>query len=124
MLYEEDSIYDMLVVLNNFTEFKPDDYIPVVKSRENISLLGSVRVVDCFGYLKKVSNKLTLDFVEGGSRYSNSIKYIVGKLNNAVQVRKMEGVNAAYGSLSSEFKNFIDKLEGKKRDISSGEVSF
>jgi len=89
VLYEDDSIYDMLLVLNLKSSIQPEDYIPVVKSKDNTKLIGAVRVKDCFEYLGKVGDKLRDNFNNESSRYSNSINYISSKLKGALQKSKV-----------------------------------
>lgn len=81
----------MLVVLNINESFKPDDYIPIIQSREVRKLVGAVRTLDCFEYLKKVAKKLEESFPEEESNYASSIKYISDQLMNAVSISKKEG---------------------------------
>lgn len=85
ILYENDSIYDLLIVLNTRDAIKFDDYIPVLKSKKCRKLIGAVRMLDCFEYLNKIGEKLMSDYGKK-TRYSSSIKFVSGQLQNAVRL--------------------------------------
>ena len=133
LLYEDSSIYDLLIVLNSRDAIKYDDYIPVLNNPESRKLIGAVRMVDCFEYLGKIGEKLIEEY--NNSRYSTSIKMISGKLQNALRISKggqvgfkgtgiskslnvsiltSLGNDKVYANVSEEFHKFVETLKGRE----------
>ena len=85
ILYEGDTIYDLIMVLNMKNAVKFDEYIPVLDNKRSRKLKGAVRKLDCFEYLSMVGETLLANYGDK-KKYESSIKMLSGPLQNALRL--------------------------------------
>jgi hypothetical protein len=118
------SIYDMLVLINNYEVINFDEYIPVVESLEDTKLIGIVKVYHCLEYLSMIGDILVKEFSKK-KKLSKNLAVFKEKMefDRILEVKNnLEGSYKQFGKISQEFHGFINNMKKSEAHIHYGKL--
>jgi hypothetical protein len=118
------SIYDMLILINNYENINFDEYIPVVESIEDSKLIGIVKVYHCLEYLSMIGDILVKEFSKK-KKLSKNLAVFKEKMefDRILEVKtNLEGSYKQFGKISQEFHSFINNMKKSEAHIQYGKL--
>lgn len=118
------SIYDMLVLINNYEVINFDEYIPVVESLDDTKLIGIVKVYHCLEYLSMIGDILVKEFSKK-KKLSKNLAVFKEKMefDRILEVKtNLEGSYKQFGKISQEFHSFINNMKKSEAHIHYGKL--